>query len=136
VHARDPLTARRPPRDEAGERILDPLRVAELSALFDGDELPAMWRELVANVSGDLERVSAAEARGDAAAVAAAAHSIAGTAMMIGAKRLIGVVEELERRGREAAAGEPVDRDAIEALRRHWASTRAAIDAHIAALER
>jgi len=114
----------------APDAVLDAERIAELQALFPGELAREMWSELIATMAADLERIDAAMAADEPAAVAAAAHRIRGSAAMIGAAALVDVAAEVQGDARRAAAeGRSPGPAAIAELGRRWGAALDAIGA-------
>jgi two-component system sensor histidine kinase/response regulator len=107
---------------------LDPARVNDLRSLFPGEEAAEMLVALTTAVDDDLERLDVALHADDGAGVAAAAHSIRGSAQLIGAARLADAAADVEH---SMQAHTPPE-TGIAALRDAWDQTRARIDAQIA----
>jgi len=115
------------------DAVLDRERLAELRALFPGEEAGEMLREIVVGITTDLECVTEALAAADAIAVAGAAHRVRGSAQLIGATAVVSAATELEHRAKDCvSAGEPIDTSWAEALHEHWSAARGAIEAQIA----
>ena len=113
---------------------LDQARLAELRALFSGDEIKEMLRALSAEITDDLVQVSSALADGDSERASAAAHRIGNCARMLGAKQLAGAAAVLERRRNGNGASDPaLDTAAIVAeLSQRWETARAAVEDEVA----
>jgi two-component system sensor histidine kinase/response regulator len=107
---------------------IDPARINDLRSLFPGEEAAEMLVALATAVDDDLERLDAALHADDGAGAAAAAHSIRGSAQLIGAARLADAAAEVEL---SVQAHTPPE-TGIAALRDAWDQTRAGIDAQIA----
>jgi signal transduction histidine kinase/DNA-binding response OmpR family regulator/HPt (histidine-containing phosphotransfer) domain-containing protein len=118
--------------DEDGQ-VLDQARLVELRSVFPGGEMSDVLRSLAAALQTELDCVGTAVADGDGATLAAAAHRIKNSALMIGATGLSDAAAQLESRTDEDHAGaQSGDEAAVEALRGHWITTRAAIDLELA----
>ena len=87
-----------------------------------------MLRDLMRDVTAELEHIEAAVTESDRAAVAAAAHRIKNSAHMIGAHRLADAAAQLSSGG-----GGAVDEPTVAALRDQWSATRSDIEAEVAA---
>jgi HPt (histidine-containing phosphotransfer) domain-containing protein len=107
---------------------IDPARINDLRSLFPGAEAAEVLVALVTEVGDDLDRLDAALHADDGAGVAAAAHSIRGSAQLIGAARLADAAAEVEHAAKAHGPSEP----GIAALREAWDQTRAGIEAQIA----
>ena len=108
---------------------LDQSRLARLRELF-GDEQPgAVLVRLVDEVIRALDEARELAGVGDSDGVARAAHSIRGSAEMIGARSLVDAAGELERR---AAAGGALD-EGLQAVTASWDRTHALLRAEVAA---
>jgi signal transduction histidine kinase/DNA-binding response OmpR family regulator len=107
---------------------IDPARINDLRSLFPGAEAAEVLVALVTEVGDDLDRLDAALHADDGAGVAAAAHSIRGSAQLIGAARLADAAAEVEHAAKADGPSEP----GIAALREAWDQTRAGIEAQIA----
>jgi two-component system, sensor histidine kinase and response regulator len=107
---------------------IDPDRIQHLRSLFPGDEATDMLATLVAELGDDVGRLGAALDAGDDAGVAAAAHSIRGSAQLIGAVGLAEAAAEVEH----SAQDDRPSAEGVQALRDAWAETRAGIEAQIA----
>jgi hypothetical protein len=130
-----------PARGDDGD-VLDQGRLSELRALFPGQEMRGMLRDLVTEVDAELERIDAAVGDSDQAELAAAAHRIKNSARMVGAHRLADAAGQLSPPAVAAGGGEgaegpadsidAIDQGAVAAVREQWAATRSAIDAEVA----
>jgi CheY-like chemotaxis protein len=113
--------------------ILDRVRLAELRELFPGDEMPDMLRALTAEVTTELERVDAALADADQAALASAAHRIKNSAHMIGARRLADAAAQLAPGAHaDGPVAGSIDETAVAAMREQWSAVRSAIEVEAA----
>jgi two-component system sensor histidine kinase/response regulator len=112
---------------------LDRARLVRLGEMFDDGEPGAVLVRLADEVSNELERARALADAGDHAGVARAAHSIRGSAQMVGATTLASAATELERSATEP--GDEVDNVAadLDALHASWAQTRELIEAEVRA---
>ncbi len=118
-----------PARAEAQSgSAIDPDRIEHLRSLFPGDEATEMLATLAAELGADLDRLGAALDAGDHAGVAAAAHSIRGSAQLIGAVGLAGAAAQVEH----SAQDDRPSAEGVQALRDASAQTRAGIEAQIA----
>jgi HPt (histidine-containing phosphotransfer) domain-containing protein len=112
--------------------LLDPNRLAELSELFSGDELEELLNNLSDEVRAELEQATNAAAAGDTPELAAAAHKIRNSGLMVGGTRLVALATETERHTRgEAAVSDATQ--LVSQLKACWAQTSAAIAATTAA---
>jgi two-component system sensor histidine kinase EvgS len=115
----------------AAPEELDGARLERLLSLFGGDEATTMLVRLANQVTNDLARLDTSLADGDYTTAASAAHSIRGSAQMIGADRLADAagVAELALRDRSASA----ERSEVgfQKLREEWALTRRGIEARV-----
>jgi CheY-like chemotaxis protein len=103
---------------------LDRSRLARLRELFSDDEQPgAVLLRIGDEVSNALERARERAAAGDGPGVAREAHTIRGSAEMIGAGRLVEASAELERSA--SAAG-------VDRLVTAWEQTRQQLEAEVA----
>jgi signal transduction histidine kinase/CheY-like chemotaxis protein/HPt (histidine-containing phosphotransfer) domain-containing protein len=110
--------------------VLDQDRLAHLRAMFDDEEPGTVLVRLSNEVTADLARAATMAAAGDSVGLARAAHSIRGSAQMIGAAQLAGAAMELEHNAaRDGLA-------ALEALQSLWSHTRAEIEAEVRAERR
>jgi signal transduction histidine kinase/CheY-like chemotaxis protein/HPt (histidine-containing phosphotransfer) domain-containing protein len=118
------------PRVAAGADAgpIDPSRLDDLRSLFPGEEASEMLVAVATGVGDDLGRLDAALHADDEVGVAAAAHSILGSAQLIGAARLAHAAAEVERSAQAHAPSET----GIAALREAWDQARAGIDAQVA----
>jgi two-component system sensor histidine kinase/response regulator len=107
---------------------IDPDRLEHLRSLFPGGEATEMLATLAAELGDDLGRLGAALDGGDAAGVAVAAHSIRGSAQLIGAFGLAEASAEVEQAAQEGR----VSAEGVTALREACAETRAGLGAQIA----
>ncbi|HET7291997.1 MAG TPA: response regulator [Vicinamibacteria bacterium] len=99
-----------------------------LGAAFARDS----FRMFLGGTPGRIDALAAALAKGDGAAIKAAAHVLRGSCGMIGARRLAELCAEIEGRARtEAQGGMPA---LIEAVRTEYRSVASALDAEIARL--
>jgi response regulator RpfG family c-di-GMP phosphodiesterase len=112
---------------------LDRARLVRLGEMFDDGEPGAVLVRLADEVSNELERARALADAGDHAGVARAAHSIRGSAQMVGATTLASAATELERSATEP--GDEADNVAadLDALHASWAQTRELIEAEVRA---
>jgi signal transduction histidine kinase/CheY-like chemotaxis protein/HPt (histidine-containing phosphotransfer) domain-containing protein len=118
--------------DEGGE-VLDPTRLAELRDLFPGGEAATMLRNVVVTINADLTRLAARFADRDHIGLGATAHTLRGSARLVGAAALADALATLERHVEERGlAGEPPDPARLEDVRRSWSATLAALEAEIA----
>jgi two-component system, sensor histidine kinase and response regulator len=117
-----------PPKPPAGG-TLDNERLDELRALFPGDESIGMLVQLVTELGNDVGRLDSSVGGGDGAGAAAAAHSIRGSAQLIGAGRLADAAADVEH---TAKSGGTQDSDTAE-LHDAWDEVRAGIEAEIVA---
>jgi CheY-like chemotaxis protein/HPt (histidine-containing phosphotransfer) domain-containing protein len=117
-----------PPKPPAGA-TLDNERLDELRALFPGDESIEMLVQLVTELGNDVGRLDSSLGGGDGTGAAAAAHSIRGSAQLIGAGRLADAAADVEH---TAKSGEAQDSDTAE-LHDAWDEVRVGIEAEIAA---
>jgi two-component system sensor histidine kinase/response regulator len=108
---------------------LDTDRLDELRTLFPGDESIEMLLQLVTELGHDVGRLDASLEDGDGVGAAAAAHSIRGSAQLIGAGRLADAAADVEH---TAKSGEAQGSDAAD-LHDAWHEVRAGIEAQIAA---
>ncbi|HTX47623.1 MAG TPA: response regulator [Solirubrobacteraceae bacterium] len=115
----------RPPTDDT----LDADRLEHLRALFPGDEATEMLVQLVAELGNDVGRLDASLKGGDSAGAVAAAHSIRGSAQLIGAGRLADAAAEVEDSAKSERA---LNSDAAD-LHEAWDAVRAGIESQIAA---
>jgi signal transduction histidine kinase/CheY-like chemotaxis protein len=121
----------RPPDREGS--TLDRSRLDRLRTLFDDQEPGVVLVRLANEVIGELERARGQAAAGDHLGVARAAHSIRGSAQMIGATGLAGAAMDLERRASALDANNGIVMAGIEALTRQWALAREEIEAQVRA---
>jgi signal transduction histidine kinase/CheY-like chemotaxis protein/HPt (histidine-containing phosphotransfer) domain-containing protein len=105
---------------------IDPARLHDLRSLFPGGEAAEMLLALTTEVDDELGRLDAALKADDGPGVAAAAHSIRGSAQLIGATRLTDAAAEVEH----LAETKPPSQTAVAALREAWEQARAGIEAH------
>jgi CheY-like chemotaxis protein/HPt (histidine-containing phosphotransfer) domain-containing protein len=123
-----PDTAPGPTTPPEGPAI-DQARLDALRSVFSADEVRGMLQELASTISHELDDVDQAAARGDRAAVHAAAHRLKNSAGMIGATGLAQAAARLEVR---AAADQPDDRSSVQIdireLRHHWAAAQPLLD--------
>ncbi len=113
---------------------LDESRIARLRAVFPGEEATTMLVRIAAEVMNELARLEDGLAAGDHAAVATAAHSIRGSAQMIGASRLSDAATEVELiAGERPAASDEQVSGGVAALREAWEHTRRGIEAQVEA---
>jgi two-component system, sensor histidine kinase and response regulator len=115
----------RPPTDDT----LDADRLEDLRALFPGEEATEMLVQLVAELGNDVGRLDASLKGGDGAGAVAAAHSIRGSAQLIGAGRLADAAADVEDSAKSERA---LDSDAEE-LHEAWDAVRGRIEGQIAA---
>ena len=107
---------------------IDPARVAHLRSLFPGLEATDVLVQLANEVKAELGRLDKARAADDPAGVAGAAHSIRGSAQMIGAARLADSAADVE----DAAKLDQGDLfGAVESLREAWEQTRQRIETQV-----
>jgi signal transduction histidine kinase/DNA-binding response OmpR family regulator len=89
----------------SGEEAIDQEMLAKILKRASGREVITLYLE---EAAGLVEAMQAAEAAGDAVALAQAAHSLKGSSGYVGAKRLVALSSDLEKMGRagriEAAA--------------------------------
>jgi HPt (histidine-containing phosphotransfer) domain-containing protein len=78
--------------------VLDPARIAELRALAD-TMLPQLAEVFRAQAPANVDELSGALRRGDAAGMRELAHKLQGSALAIGARGLAGACAELEMLG-------------------------------------
>jgi two-component system sensor histidine kinase/response regulator len=108
---------------------LDPARVAHLRSLFPGLEATEVLVQLANQVELDLGKLAAAVDAGDRAGIVGAAHSIRGSAQMVGAVQLSDSAADVQH----AAKREEEDLSPrIESLRNAWDQTRQGIEAQVA----
>jgi signal transduction histidine kinase/DNA-binding response OmpR family regulator/HPt (histidine-containing phosphotransfer) domain-containing protein len=117
------------PARPATDDTLDADRLEHLRALFPGDEATEMLVQLVAELGNDIGRLDASLRGGDSAGAVAAAHSIRGSAQLIGAGRLADAAADVEHSAKSERAPEP---DVAE-LHEAWDAVRAGIEGQIAA---
>jgi HPt (histidine-containing phosphotransfer) domain-containing protein len=122
-----------PAEGEPASDGLDPARLSELRELFPGPEMTSMLRQLVGELSQELDRLQTAAAEGDGATVSAAAHRIKNSAQLVGAQRLADAASRAGDAVRESqAASSSIGAAAVATLRGEWLITRSAIDAELA----
>ncbi|MHB8694960.1 MAG: Hpt domain-containing protein [Solirubrobacteraceae bacterium] len=112
--------------------LLDPNRLAELSELFSGDELAELLNNLSDEVRAELAQAANAAASGDGPELAAAAHKIRNSGLMVGGTRLVALATETERQTRGEGGGSDATQ-LVSQLEDCWAQTSAAIAATTAA---
>jgi HPt (histidine-containing phosphotransfer) domain-containing protein len=110
--------------------LLDRTRLAELSELFSGDELAELLNNLSDEVRAELEHAANAAAAGDRPELAAAAHKIRNSGLMVGGARLVALATETERHTRgEADVAQGDATQLVSQLKDCWTQTSAAIAA-------
>jgi HPt (histidine-containing phosphotransfer) domain-containing protein len=107
---------------------IDPARVAHLRSLFPGLEAADVLVQLANEVKAELGNLDKALAAADPAGVAGAAHSIRGSAQMVGAARLADTAAEVEDAAK-LDQGELAR--AVESLREAWEQTRQGIETQV-----
>jgi two-component system, sensor histidine kinase and response regulator len=117
------------PARAAADDTLDADRLEHLRSLFPGDEATEMLVQLVTELGNDIGRLDASLQGGDSAGAVAAAHSIRGSAQLIGAGRLADAAADVEHSAKSERAPEP---DVAE-LHEAWDAVRAGIEGQIAA---
>jgi CheY-like chemotaxis protein len=124
------LAGGEPGRAGAG---LEGSRVDRLRSMFGGEEATTMLVRIANEVTNQLARIDTSLADGDYPSAAAAAHSIRGSAQMVGAEPLADAAGGAEL----ALRGGPPNEGRIEAgfakLREAWARTRREIEAQVEA---
>jgi signal transduction histidine kinase/CheY-like chemotaxis protein len=121
----------RPP--DADSPTLDRSRLDRLRTMFDDEEPGLVLVRLATEVANELERARGLAAAGDHLGVARAAHSIRGSAQMIGATALTGAAMDLERRAAAPDATDRIIAAAIESLTAQWALAREELEAEVRA---
>jgi HPt (histidine-containing phosphotransfer) domain-containing protein len=112
--------------------LLDPHRLAELSELFSRDELAELLNNLSDEVRAELEQATNAAAAGDGPVLAAAAHKIRNSGLMVGGARLVAHATAAEHQAQDEASDNDLTH-LVSRLEDCWAQTSAAIAATTAA---
>jgi two-component system, NarL family, sensor histidine kinase EvgS len=110
---------------------LEGSRIERLRSLFGGEEATMMLVRIANEVTNELARLDASLADGDYASGASAAHSIRGSAQMVGADRLADAAGAAELAMREGSASEQRIEAGFEKLREAWTHTRREIEAEV-----
>jgi CheY-like chemotaxis protein len=116
--------------ESAGER-LDGSRIERLRSLFGGEEATTMLVRIANEVTNELARLDNSVADGDYASAASAAHSIRGSAQMVGADRLADAASVAELAMRDGPPSEQRIEVGFAQLREAWAQTRREIEAQV-----
>lgn len=116
--------------------IADCLDEATLRQLLDLDDgATGLMAELVGLFKEDtpsrLAGLDAALAAGDAQATAELAHALKGASGTIGASRMRGLAQDLEKAGKAGNVGEP-EHHRLEELKAAYTEACAALDAYLA----
>ena len=119
-------------RSAAGT-MLDGSRLERLRSLFPGGEATTMLVRIANEVTNELARLDTSLADGDYESAASAAHSIRGSAQMIGADRLADAASAAELAMRDGSGSEQRTEAGFEKLRDAWAETRRGIEAQVEA---
>jgi two-component system sensor histidine kinase/response regulator len=112
---------------------LDQSRIERLRSVFPGEEATTMLVRIAAEVMNELARLEDGLSAGDHAGAAAAAHSIRGSAQMIGASGLSDAAAEVELVATERPASDERIFSGVAALREAWEQTRRGIEAQVEA---
>ncbi len=110
---------------------LEGSRIERLRSLFGGEEATTMLVRIANEVTNDLARLDTSLADGDYASGASAAHSIRGSAQMVGADRLADAAGAAELAMRDESASEQRIEAGFEKLLEAWAPTRRELEAEI-----
>lgn len=113
-------------------QAIDPEVWAALVALENAGEpgfLAALVREFLDTAGPRLDRLRAANARGDASAVEWEAHSLKGSCGSLGASGMVRLCEQLEHAG-TAGSGDAA-RGTLDALDAEWRRVREALAAEL-----
>jgi CheY-like chemotaxis protein len=112
---------------------LDELRLGELRRALSPGEMSSILRKLVAEVSGEVERIHLAGPQADRDGLALTAHRIQNSARLIGASGLAEAAAQVEARAeRDRAAPSHPDGDERYRLAVEWERTRRAIARELA----
>jgi CheY-like chemotaxis protein len=117
----------------AARTVLDGSRLERLRSLFPGGEATTMLVRIANEVTNELARLDTSLADGDYESAASAAHSIRGSAQMIGADRLADAASAAELAMRDGSGSEQRTEAGFEKLRDAWAETRRGIEAQVEA---
>jgi signal transduction histidine kinase/CheY-like chemotaxis protein len=112
---------------------LDRSRLERLRSLFSDEEATTMLVRIANEVTNELARLDTSLADGDYATAASAAHSIRGSAQMIGADRLADAASATELAMRDGSGSEQRTQAAFQRLGDAWAQTRRGIEAQVEA---
>ena len=88
-------------------------RLTDLSRELDDDGVDAMLSAFVRAAPGDLDKMRAAAARGDAPGLREAAHALKGAASYIGAIRVRDLCRQIEQQALAGSTRVEADLDAV-----------------------
>jgi HPt (histidine-containing phosphotransfer) domain-containing protein len=112
---------------------LDVSRIERLRSLFPGEEATTMLIRIANEVTNELARLDGLLAAGEHEAAAGAAHSIRGSAQMVGATKLADAAVAVEDAVHEQPPSDGRIAEAVAELRERWAETRRGIESQVEA---
>jgi signal transduction histidine kinase/DNA-binding response OmpR family regulator/HPt (histidine-containing phosphotransfer) domain-containing protein len=121
------------PATTVAAAALDPERVDDLRSVFPGAEMATILIRIANEVTNELARLDQSVADGDREGAASAAHSIRGSAQMVGATEVTEATIAVE----QAVVKEPLSGEQVSAamarLRVVWRDARRALEAQVEA---
>jgi two-component system, sensor histidine kinase and response regulator len=119
------------PEGSRGGAALDVSRVDRLRSVFPGEEGATMLVRIANEVTNELARLDDCVVAGDHEGIAAAAHSVRGSAQMLGAGDLSEAAAEVELATQQRPPPEERISRSVVAMREAWKQTRRAIEAEV-----